>query len=125
LKLLLDTHILLWVMQDADALSASARQRISAADEVYVSSIVLWELAIKVGLGKLKLDLAALDRRLEDSALLPLPVTWTHTAALRQLPGHHRDPFDRMLVAQAMSEPMHLLTHDAALAAYSPLVTVV
>jgi len=125
LRLLLDTHILLWVMQDADALSASARQRIASADEVYVSSVVLWELAIKVGLGKLKLDLAALDRRLEDSALLPLPVTWTHTAALRQLPTHHRDPFDRMLVAQALSEPMHLLTHDAALAAYTPLVTVV
>ena len=125
MKLLLDTHILLWVMQDADALSTRARERIAAADEVYISSVVLWELAIKVGLGKLKLDLAALDRQLEGSALMPLPITWAHTATLRQLPGHHRDPFDRMLVAQAISEPMHLLTHDAALAAYTPLVTVV
>ena len=65
------------------------------------------------------------DVDLADSALLPLPVTWAHTATLRQLPSHHRDPFDRMLVAQAMSEPMHLLTHDVALAAYTPLVTVV
>lgn len=125
MRVLLDTHILLWVMRDARELSAAARAAIDRADEVYVSSITLWESAIKAALGKLPLAPAALEAGALRAGFVPLPVTWAHALAVDALPRLHRDPFDRMLVAQAISEPLQLLTHDAALARYSPLVTVV
>lgn len=125
MRLLLDTHILLWVMLGAPQLPRQAQQQIDAADAVFVSSVSLWEASIKVALGKLKIDLDRLEDLLRQSAFTPLPVTWAHARALRQLPLQHTDPFDRMLVAQAAHEPLILLTHDAALAAYGPLVTVV
>ena len=125
MKWLLDTHILLWVMRDADELSARARDLIDDADEVYVSTISLWEAAIKASVGKLLVG----PDRVEEGALragfLPLHVTWAHAITLQHLPLHHRDPFDRMLLAQAVSEPMHFMTHHAGLVRYSPLVTVV
>lgn len=95
------------------------------ADEVHVSSVSLWEAAIKSALGKLPLAPTALEAAARQAGFLPLPVTWTHALAVHGLPKLHGDPFDRMLVAQAISEPMHLLTHDARLAAYSPLVILV
>lgn len=119
MKLLLDTHILLWLMQDAPRLTPTARRLIKQADSLHVSSVSLWEVAIKRSLGRLRLDMDALDAHLAASAILPLGVTWAHARHLRALPPHHGDPFDRMLVAQALSEPLHLLTHDAALAPYS------
>ena len=125
MKLLLDTHILLWVMRDARELSAAARDFIERADDVYVSSVSLWESAIKAATGKLPLAPHALEAGALRAGFIPLPVTWAHALAVDALPLLHRDPFDRMLVAQAVSEPMHLLTHDATLARYSPLVTVV
>ncbi len=125
MRVLLDTHIVLWVMQDAAQLGPQARRLIDDADEVYVSSVSLWEASIKADLGKLKVDMDLLERRLGEMAMLPLPMTWAHAAALRKLPRLHGDPFDRMLVAQAVSEPMRLLTHDAALAGYTPLVTLI
>ncbi len=124
MKLLLDTHILLWVMRDADELSAAARAMIARADEVYVSSISLWEAAIKSSLGKLPVAPARLEAAAVAAGFRPLAVTWVHALALHGLPMLHRDPFDRMLVAQAVSEPLHLLTSDAALAAYGPQVAV-
>ena len=123
MRLLLDTHILLWVMLDDRQLSARARSLINDADSLHVSTVSLWELAIKRNLGKLDLD--ALDAHLASSAIDPLPITWDHARQLRTLPALHGDPFDRMLVAQALSEPLHLLTHDAALAGYSDLVILV
>ncbi|MBC7727389.1 MAG: type II toxin-antitoxin system VapC family toxin [Microbacteriaceae bacterium] len=125
MKLLLDTHILLWLMQDAPQLSAAARRLIEQAESVHVSSVSLWEVVIKRSLGKLRLDPNALDDHLAASAVQPLAVSWAHARQLRTLPTHHGNPFDRMLVAQAMSEPLHLLTHDAALAPYSELVILV
>ena len=125
MKLLLDTHILLWVMRDARELSGAARGLIEGADEVYVSSITLWESAIKAATGKLPLAPHVLEAGALRAGFIPLPVTWAHALAVDALPLLHRDPFDRMLVAQAMSEPLQLLTHDAGLARYSPLVTVV
>jgi PIN domain nuclease of toxin-antitoxin system len=124
-KLLLDTHILLWVLMGARELGSNARAWIDGAEEVHVSSVSLWEASIKAMTGKLKADLDRLDEQLAANGFVQLPVTWTHVRQLRHLPMLHRDPFDRMLVAQAISEPLHLLTHDAALAAYSDLVTVV
>ena len=125
MKLLLDTHILLWVMRDARELSAAARDFIERADDVYVSSVSLWESAIKSAMGKLPLAPQALEAGALRAGFIPLPVTWAHALAVDALPMLHRDPFDRMLVAQAVSEPLQLLTHDAKLARYSPLVTVV
>jgi len=124
-KLLLDTHILLWVMRDARELSAAARDHIERADEVYVSSVSLWESAIKAATGKLPLAPQALEAGALRAGFIPLPVTWAHALAVDALPMFHRDPFDRMLVAQAVSEPLQLLTHDPTLKRYSPLVTVV
>ena len=125
MRLLLDTHILLWVMQGAPALSREARRLITAADEVLVSSVSLWEISIKAGTGKLKVDLDRLDECLREQAFSPLPVTWAHASSLRALPPIHGDPFDRMLIAQAVSGSLQLLTHDTLLKRYSSLVTVV
>jgi PIN domain nuclease of toxin-antitoxin system len=125
LKLLLDTHILLWVLRDAAELRAAARSMIQQADTVFVSSVSLWEASIKATAGKLPVEPARLQSQALAAGFEPLSVTWTHALALHGLPPLHRDPFDRMLIAQAISEPLHFLTHDAALAAYSDLVTVV
>ncbi len=125
MRLLLDTHILLWVMLDDTQLSARARSLLSDADSLHVSTVSLWELAIKRSLGKLKLDVDALDAHLSGNAIEPLAISRAHARRLRMLPVLHGDPFDRMLVAQALSEPLHLLTHDAALAPYSDLVILV
>jgi PIN domain nuclease of toxin-antitoxin system len=121
-KLLLDTHILLWAMRDAEELGAAARAVMAQADVVYVSAASFWEIAIKSGLGKLSVDPNRLAQQALAAGFEPLPITWAHASVVHTLPPHHRDPFDRLLVAQAMSEPLHLLTHDAALQAYSPLV---
>jgi PIN domain nuclease of toxin-antitoxin system len=124
-KLLLDTHLVLWAMQDSKQLSPTARKHIRAAEANYVSAASLWEIAIKAALGKLSIDSDMLEEQLDVAGFQPLPITWRHTAQVRKLPMHHRDPFDRMLVAQAVSEPLRLLTHDEGLRAYSDLVTVV
>ena len=125
MRLLLDTQIALWLMRDAVELGVAARQTIQAADEVFVSSVSIWEVTIKAGLGKLPVDPSRFESQLLLAGVQPLPVTWTHAITLRDLPALHRDPFDRMLVAQALSEPLHLLTHDATLKPYSELVIVV
>lgn len=125
MSLLLDTHVVLWILAGDRALKAQARRTIEAADAVYVSSITPWEVAIKVALGKLDVDLERFDAELTRMAFEPLAVTWAHTRALRRLPRLHGDPFDRMLVAQAISERMQLLTGDTALASYGATVTLV
>ena len=125
MRLLLDTHIALWLMRDAAELSRDARRRINAADEVFVSSASLWEASINAASGKLPIDPARFEDQLVDAGIVQLPVTWRHAVSVYALAPLHRDPFDRLLIAQAMAEPMHLLTHDAALAAYSELVIVV
>jgi PIN domain nuclease of toxin-antitoxin system len=125
MKLLLDTHLVLWAMQDSKRLSSAARKQIRSADANYVSAASLWEIAIKASLGKLSVDSELLEQQLDVAGFQPLPITWQHTVQVHKLPMHHRDPFDRMLVAQAVSEPLRLLTHDEGLRVYSDLVTVV
>ena len=125
MKLLIDTHILVWLLQDAPQLSADARRLLNDADSVHVSTVTLWEVAIKRSLGKLRLDPDVLDAHLASGMMQPLAITWAHARRLRTLPPHHGDPFDRMLVAQALCEPLRLLTHDATLAVYSDLVILV
>jgi PIN domain nuclease of toxin-antitoxin system len=124
-KLLLDTHIVLWVLRDARELKAGARSMIGHAEVVFVSAASWWEVSIKAAAGKLRIEPERLQAQALAAGFEPLPITWTHALAVHGLPPLHRDPFDRMLIAQAISEPLHLLTHDPALAAYSDLVTVV
>ena len=104
---------------------AEARSSILAADEVYVRAVSIWEVAIKAGLGRIQGDVRQLAEAIGGSGFVELPVTALHAATVAGLPPHHRDPFDRLLVAQAMSEPLILLTADAALLAYSDLVRLV
>ena len=125
MRLLLDTQLFLWSVADSPRLSAEARRSILSADEVYVSAASIWETAIKAGLGKIQGDMAQLAEAIGGSGFVELPVTALHAARVAELPSHHRDPFDRLLLAQAMTEPLVLLTADAALLPYSDLVRLV
>lgn len=122
MRLLLDTHLLIWVMNNNPKLNKTARQIIEQADVVYVRAASIWEIGIKTAWGKFKVNLEKLLIRMDEAGFVQLPVTWHHGGAVQSLPLHHRDPFDRMLVAQAISEPLRLLTHDRTLCQYSDLV---
>ena len=124
LKLLLDTNIVLWTAVTSKRLSREAKRIIERAESVHVSSVSIWEIGTKVALGKLEIDVDDLLGSLSDRNFEQLPVTWEHARVFSWLPLHHRDPFDRMLVAQAMSEPLILLTHDETLSAYGDIVRV-
>jgi PIN domain nuclease of toxin-antitoxin system len=121
-RVLLDTHIYLWWLNDSPQLSQAARTIIREAETVYISSASLWEAVIKIGLGKLEADPAELAAGIRESGFESLPITAEHTLALPGLANHHKDPFDRMLIAQAISEPLHLVTIDGVMSAYSELV---
>jgi len=121
-RLLLDTHVLLWPMEQNPRLRRSARSLIADASEVYVSSASLWEIAIKWRLGKIEEDPQTVLDQLGAAGLRELQVTNRHAVATGRLPLLHNDPFDRLLVAQAITEPMRLLTSDEQLLAYSELV---
>jgi PIN domain nuclease of toxin-antitoxin system len=121
-KVLLDTHCLLWLMQENPRLNRNARSQIAQASEVYVSSASIWEIGIKWRLGKIEEDPQIVADQLDAAGLVELQVTNRHAIASSRLPLLHNDPFDRLLIAQAITEPLHFLTADAHLAAYSPLV---
>ncbi len=125
MRLLLDTQIFLWFLSDSRRLKAPARQRIAKAQEVLVSAASIWEAAIKIGLGKLQADIDELVEQIEASHFIELRVSARHAAAVSALPDHHRDPFDRMLIAQAMTERVPLLTADHTLQIYSEQVELV
>ncbi len=125
MRLLLDTHIFLWCLSDAPQLKSATRRLIESASEVHVSAASIWEIAIKARLGKLAADPMAAADAIEASGFIELPVRAVHATGVAQLPPHHGDPFDRLLVAQAMSEPLRLLTADSALLPYSDLVLMV
>lgn len=125
MRLLLDTHVLLWTLADDPHLSKAARKRIESATEIYVSSASYWEIAIKAGLGKLPVSLVEIRAAAQHSGFNELPVNGEHAETLLTLPDHHKDPFDRMLVAQAICEPMRLLTSDAQVARYTELAVMV
>lgn len=94
----------------------------ASAEAIYVSAASLWEIAVKVRIGKLKADPEELVAKLTASGFHPLPVLPQHTLPVAQLPLHHADPFDRMLIAQAISEQIWLLTTDSQLPQYTELV---
>jgi PIN domain nuclease of toxin-antitoxin system len=118
LKLLLDTHAALWFLAGDERLSATAKDHlIDGSNRVLLSAVVVWEVAIKRSLGKLTVSPRYLSLLL-DAGVQPLPVSLEHASAVEQLPPHHRDPFDRMLIAQAGIEGAALVSRDEALRAY-------
>jgi PIN domain nuclease of toxin-antitoxin system len=125
MRLLLDTHIFLWAVAGSPQLKPAARRLIESADEVYVSAASIWEVAIKARLGKIEVDPKDLAEAIAASGFVELPVTAAHAAGVAHLDLHHNDPFDRLLVAQALAEPLRLLTVDAVLAKYSDIVLLV
>ena len=125
MRLLLDTHIFLWAVAGNPLLKPAVRRVIESADQVYVSAASIWEVAIKARLGKIEVDPDELVTAIEASGFIELPVRAAHAAGVAKLALHHSDPFDRLLVAQALAEPLKLLTADAVLAKYSDIVLLV
>jgi PIN domain nuclease of toxin-antitoxin system len=123
-KLLLDTHVFLWWRTDNDRLKRDARKAISIADVVWISAASGWEAAIKQALGKLRIE-ESFASMVRDSQFDELPITLEHAERAGSLARHHSDPFDRMLIAQALLERATLVTHDRRFAAYGvPIVWV-
>ena len=125
MRLLLDTHIFLWYLAASRKLHKSIFNRIEIADIVFISAASIWEASIKIKQGKLLASTDDLIAGIISSGFIELPISATHGALAANLPEHHRDPFDRMLIAQAMAEPLKLLTADVLLRQYSELVEVI
>jgi len=125
MHILLDTHVYLWWLNNDKQLSKKARSIIIDADLVYISSITIWEAAIKIQLGKLDASINALVKAIESEGFLELPITAKHAEKIIELPAYHKDPFDRMLVAQCVCEPLRLLTGDTVLRQYTELVDLI
>ncbi|MCX7117032.1 MAG: type II toxin-antitoxin system VapC family toxin [Legionellales bacterium] len=125
MKLLLDTHIFIWWLNDDVHLSQKAREFIDVADDIYVSSASIWEAAIKVQLRKLNVDIDLLVKSINSEGFIELPISIKHASSILKLGHHHRDPFDRILITQAMCEPLKFLTSDKTLQIYSDLVELV
>ncbi len=119
---LLDTNVWLWSLWEPDRIAPKAREAIAdLSNAVFLSAVTSWEVSIKAAAGKLKLPEAPtsyVPRRMAQQGLRPLPVSHPHALAVFELPPHHRDPFDRMLVAQAIYEGLTLITSDRELKRY-------
>jgi len=127
-RLLLDTHLLLWAVASSQRVSPEARSLIEdPRNDVFFSAASLWEIAIKSTLRRkdFRVDLPLMRSAMSDMGVIELPVRSEHAVRITELPPVHRDPFDRLLVAQSLVEPMLLLTNDAILARYGPVVRVV
>ncbi|GMV02863.1 MAG: type II toxin-antitoxin system VapC family toxin [Burkholderiaceae bacterium] len=126
MRYLLDTQVLLWALVDDPRLTTSARKLLAARDaEVCFSLGSIWEIAIKRSLGKLDFDPGLIADAAEADGYAALPILREHLSVVARLPWHHRDPFDRLLVAQSLAEPMSLLTADTMLTRYGPIVRLV
>ncbi len=121
MRVLLDTHIFLWCLAESKDLPKEAHQLVLSADEVYASTVNIWEIVIKRSLGKLELtfDIQELMKVTAESGFEMLHIQPDHALKLMDLENHHSDPFDRMLIAQSLVEPLHLVTRDAIVAKYN------
>ena len=126
MRLLLDTQIFLWYLDQTARIPLAAREAIEAADNtILVSAVVIWEIAIKTSAGRLGIptaELRRLPRLIEATGFAELPVLSRHAAGVHALPWHHRDPFDRLMVAQARDESLTLVTVDPAFRMYDVLI---
>lgn len=122
MRLLLDTHVWIWWLTDPDRLSRPAHSSLRDPDsQLYLSPASTWELMVKSAAGRVTVAgsvEALVEEAITASGVLPLPIEHSHALRLRQLPAHHRDPFDRMLVAQAQADGLILVTADRQLSAY-------
>ena len=122
MKVLLDTHTFLWIIAGDDRLSETARETfLNPENMLFFSAASFWEICIKISLGKISLKggwFQTIQNELETNAILWLPIKRVHCVEVIDLPFHHRDPFDRMLIAQAVTEGMHMLSRDIRLSAY-------
>jgi PIN domain nuclease of toxin-antitoxin system len=125
MRLLLDTSVVVRLRQDARHIGGKTRRIIEDAAAVFVSSASLWEIAMKTSARKLDVDIDRLEAGLIEAGAAPLPITWIHARRSCDIAAAHPDPFDRLLLAQAACEPLHLLTSERALAQYSDLVIAV
>ena len=128
MNLLLDTHVALWAITDSPRLSGRARDLILAPrSTVWISAATVWEISIKHGLGRGDMPVSGEEALgyFRQAGYRLLPIEPEHAAAVEALPTHHADPFDRLLVAQALVEPLRLLTHDATVARYSDTIVLV
>ena len=119
-NLLLDTHAFIWYSEDDSKLPESIKTEIETADKVYISIASLWEIAIKLSIGKLSLrsNYELIESSLEPAGIILLPISFADTVRVMNLPLHHRDPFDRILIAQAINNSLTLVSCDAAFTAY-------
>lgn len=125
MNLLLDTHVALWAIADSPRLPLKARELIaSPRTNVWISTASIWEIAIKHSLGRGDMPISGQDalRYFSESGYRRLPIEAEHAVAVEDLPAHHSDPFDRILVAQALVEPMRLMTHDTRVTLYSDTI---
>ena len=121
-RILLDTYLLLWAFAAPERLPIRARKRIDVS-EVFVSAASIWEVSIKASLGKIHADASLLLAEIEPAGFTLLPISGDHAVAVGLLPSIHRDPFDRILVAQCLAEKMTLLTNDTHLQQYPGIKT--
>ena len=124
MRLLLDTHLLVWWFVDRRISQRATELIRDPANQLYASAASVWEVAIKAALGKIEVKPDALLAGLRDGGFQELAVSCRHATQVGLLPMHHRDPFDRLLVSQSLCESMSLLTDDRALAVYGPTVIV-
>jgi PIN domain nuclease of toxin-antitoxin system len=117
---LLDTHTFIWLSENHPNLPSNLRDMIDVADTVYVSIASLWEIAIKLNIGKLSLkrNYEVIGAEIESSDILLLPISFIDTVQIRNLPLHHRDPFDRMLIAQAINNSLTIISQDSQFDSY-------
>lgn len=125
MRLLLDTHIVLWALAGSPRLSKLAEELIrDPANDIYVSTASIWEIAFKHALGKgdMPISGARAAHLCAQAGYRELPIAWRHAQAVEALPAYHADPFDRLLIAQAATEPMRLLSSDAEIVRYGDMV---
>jgi len=125
MKILLDTNVIIWFLEGSPRLNRATDLLFNQDTEVYISPVSWWEIAIKVKFGKLSVDIPLIKSMTGKYNFMELPMTGDCIQAYLELPNLHKDPFDHMLLAQAISFPMRLITGDALLADYSSLVMVI
>jgi PIN domain nuclease of toxin-antitoxin system len=128
MRLLLDTHIALWAITDSPRLAAQARSLIlNPGNSVHISTASVWEITLKhmLGRGGMPVSGTQAAAHFQAAGYIELPIANAHVSMLETLPPHHADPFDRLLVAQALTEPLRLLTHDAIVSQYSDSIILV
>lgn len=118
MNILIDTHALLWWLSDNPKLGTKARHQIATCETAYVSIASLWEIVIKKGIGKLEADLHSIFDAIQKNGFANLSIEPRHLLSLDQLPDYHRDPFDRIIISQAQSDNLRILTVDSAFEKY-------